>query len=372
MKKTIICTLLGILVISCKTIKDEDHFFGSINQINKDYETVELRGDSVSVDGITFRVFAVHDSLILFWNNNMPESMTFSISDMRTGKHYGNYIPQGRGPHESETAPIYQFYNKGNDLTTLLRAYNEDELREWNISRTLATGHTVYDTIFPYKWRMETPSASLGVFRMDEDKIFEKMPGRYSESGDETLEWPRFVVRSLRENKIVREYDVYKNNVQTINPQQFALSPFYSSDCLKPDGTKIAIGMRYLDQINILDLESGEVSYHRAANSPSLSIFEDEIDEIRYKNVLRFHYQCQCDDNYIYSLYIGHTSYDEFEKPFHPNKVRQYDWNGRLIREMTLSEPATQIWLDTANNILYTFSEINEHIWRYDLNELDS
>lgn len=368
MKKIIIYVLLGLLAISCKTLKDEDYFFKEINYINEDYEIIELKGDSISVDGYTTLFFSVHDSLILFMNNRLPGSMFFSISNVKTGKHYGNYVSRGRGPHESPIAPVYQFYKKGNDLMTLLTAPNESEFREWNISQTLEKGHTVYDTIIPYTWnRRYTSAAYLNIFRMDKDNILVKVPMRRSQD-NKTQAWPGYQTISLQENKAVREYEVFKNDLYIGDPDKLSNSPFFSHDCVKPDGKKLMQCMASLSQINILDFETGAVSYHRTSGSLDVSAFKEGMS---FSKIPLFYHGSQCDDKYIYALYSGLFREDKDGKPVLPGKIHQYDWNGRLIREIILSEPTTQIWLDTVNNLLYTYHQFNEHILRYDLNELD-
>jgi hypothetical protein len=368
MKKSAIYILLTLLTFSCRTIEDEDYFFGNINYINKEYERIELKGDSISLDGYTTLYFSVYDSLMIFWNSRMPESTTFSISGIKTGKHYGNYVMQGRGPHESSTAPIFQFYQKDNDLMALLTAPNEDELREWNISKSIESGYTVYDTIFPYAWRMEHPSAYLNIYRMSENNLLVKVSKRHSVENSKIQAWPRYQIRSIIENKLVREYEIFKQDLYIGNPDVLLMWPFSSNDCIKPDNKKIAQGMVSLSQINIIDLETGDVSYYRATDSPTLSMIAEE------KKLLKsplFYHRCQCNDKYIYALYSGSPREDRYGNAILPSKIHQFDWDGNLIHEIILSEPATQIWLDSNSNFMYTYNEMNENIWRYDINELD-
>ncbi|MDR2287277.1 MAG: hypothetical protein LBE04_07370 [Prevotellaceae bacterium] len=46
----------------------------------------------------------------------------------------------------------------------------------------------------------------------------------------------------------------------------------YSMDKMKPDKTKIAMGLRYLRQINIMDIETGKVTGYRVKDTPDFNI----------------------------------------------------------------------------------------------------
>ena len=118
--------------------------------------------------------------------------------------------------------------------------------------------------------------------------------------GDATL--PFYQQRTINTNKLLKNYSIYKKSI--INRD----SP---NDACKPDGTKVVQAMLYLPQLNILDVETGQVVGFRMKGAPDFSIFEDE------KDVYNIYYiGVQADDNYIYALYWGKESWGRFDTPY--------------------------------------------------------
>ena len=128
---------------------DKELFNGEIHHINdKNVVSKDVVSQHVSLDGIYTGTIAVYDSLLLCWDMKYPDHF-INLFNIDTGKEIGYFCPKGQGPNEfSHTNPIYQFFKKGDDVMTLLDG-NSQSLAFWNLTKSVQTGKTVYDTIIP-------------------------------------------------------------------------------------------------------------------------------------------------------------------------------------------------------------------------------
>jgi hypothetical protein len=134
-------------------------------------------------------------------------------------------------------------------------------------------------------------------------------------------------------------------------------------DRIKPDDqSKLAMGMKSMDQINIMDIATGEIKGYRNKNSPDFNYLRDDID-----NVEIYYIDLSVDNKYIYALYNGEEFYTG-------NTLNVFDWNGNFIRKIVLDKTvlSTSMGLDPVNKYLYidTLSEDDEEIYRYDVSYL--
>ena len=94
--------------------------------------------------------------------------------------------------------------------------------------------------------------------------------------GDATL--PFYQQRTINTNKLLKNYSIYKKSIINRDSPTTAQTFSSSNDACKPDGTKVVQAMLYLPQLNILDVETGQVVGFRMKGAPDFSIFEDEKD----------------------------------------------------------------------------------------------
>lgn len=120
---------------------------------------------------------------------------------------------------------------------------------------------------------------------------------------------------------------------------------FASEDCLKPDGTKLAVCMRSLDKIHILDLAGGDhhtiVTERKYKRQNDMKEFET-VDRMNPREWLLAHYYwCACTDEYIYAL---HAPGDE---------IRVFDWAGSQFRTLKLDMPLNFLSVSPDGSALY-------------------
>jgi hypothetical protein len=156
LNKRLLYFLIACNIMSCNIkIVDSDIFNGDIKTIIDTVKTiVELEPHEIYSDGITYGFPTIYDSLIFFYNDKLP-NMYYSVFNINTGKHIGDFCPKGQGPGEARVvSPIYQFYEENEELKTLLWASYNFKVIIWNISASINNNKTIWDFV-PYDWRKD-------------------------------------------------------------------------------------------------------------------------------------------------------------------------------------------------------------------------
>lgn len=317
------------------------------------------------MEGNNHGLIAVYDSLLICWNPKLPNHF-FNIFNLETGKEIGSFIPKGQGPQEVVSVNcIFQFLTKGNDITTLLNDPYENKSLIWNISQSIRKGETMLDTIMPFTRKGENQNRSYNfLFTLSENTLF-----AYSQSdflSEHEVTTPLYEKRNLYTDELLQEYPIYKKKSVSntkISPNFF----FYSWDAIKPDGSKIVQAMSKLPQINIIDIQTGDITSYRLPESPNFSFIEKSTP---LKNE---YYNCvQADDRFIYATYWGKeqwgTDIDDKIPDFHT--IHVFDWKGKLVYELQTDRIFFRIWLDPIKNRLYTQNHDTDEVYYIDLNEL--
>lgn len=371
LKTITLCTLVMCTLTRCHKNKDSEYFNGEISYFNNNSKTVKnVKSNAVMAENYGDGMFAVYDSLAIFWNRRFSEHF-FGIFNIDTGEEIGYFCNKGRGPGEfSDIHPIFQLFRKENDLMTLLYAQNKREISFWNISQSVINGVTVYDTIVPYDGTVKSivrNSRFDYLFYQTEDRLLAKIATNTLNENETTF--PAYEQRSIYTNELVRDYRIYKkefmrNKASEIMPVDF----FYSIDAAKPDGFKIVQAMRRLPQINILDTRTGEVIGCRMKNGPGFSLFETNMS-----NANIYYTSVQADDNYIYATYWGKKQWGIDKNGKLPifNTIHVFDWSGKYLHELKTDRSFLRISLDEVKNRLYASDPETEEIYYLDLDELN-
>jgi hypothetical protein len=351
----------------CAKYSDSTYFKGDIFPVDsrmKKVKNVTLT-PVVPLDGLNFGIIAVYDSLMLFWNPKLPDRF-FNVFNLDTGADMGTFCHKGQGPGEMvSVSPVYQIFEEENELKTLLLAAYNKKILKWNISRSVRQQTTVIDTIIDYSCNVENMGAcyNLIIFLQNEDILFTRVPS--VELSEEEASLPFYQKRTLHSDKMLKDYPIYgksiKNGKASIIPEAF----FGSVDNFNPDGSKIVQAMRYIQQLNILDTETGKVTGYRVNGSPDFSIFEAEKKTINPSYV-----RVQADEQYIYASFWGKKTWGIEEIPV-INTIHVFDWNGRWLYELKTDRPVHEMWLDRIRNRLYTTDLNDDDVFYLDLNEIN-
>jgi hypothetical protein len=356
------------LLTCCQNNNGDDsiYFNGEIREFNDTDHVQHITLNRVELDGPYYGTFAVYDSLIIFRNFKLPD-YHFNIFNLHTGQELGNYSRKGIGPNElNDTGVIYNLFSENGDLKAWLFTGPEEELVKWNISESVQTGETVFDTIVPYKWREENNFASYNyIFSLDENTIMTYVQATSTEL-NENITVPFYQKRSIFENKLLHKYDIFNrpvhNNKTKLIPEVF----FNSLDCIKPDGSKIIQVMLYLCQINIIDIHTGQVVGFRMKHTPGFSLFETGMENFKV-----YHLRVQADNDFIYATYWGKPLWNEFSESPMVNTIHIFDWNGNLVKKLIVDHPVNEFWLDQVRNRLYTIDASSDELYVCDLNQLN-
>lgn len=370
LQSIVICALLVGLFAGCQQNKDEEYFNGDLIYLDDDSKIVrEVTSKPTDAENFGYGMFAVYDSLAVYWSPKFPEHF-FWIFNIDTGKEIGFFCNRGRGPKEmNDIHAVFQFFKKGNDLMTLLYAHNERKIFFWNISQSVITGNTVYDTIIPYDGHVrsiQTNSRFDCLFYQGENRLLAKIASVAERESEASL--PYYELRSVVPNELVRDLHIYKKRqIQNKSSEMMPVDFFYSLDVIKPDGSKVVQAMGNLPQINILDTKTGAVVGCRVRENPGFAFFETSMNK---RN--RYYISVQADDNYIYATYWGKQQwgYDRNGKLPLFNTIHVFDWNGDFICELKTDRSFLRISLDEARNRLYTADPETEKIYYLDLKEL--
>jgi hypothetical protein len=337
--------------------------------IDDPFKAEKITLEEIELDGAFYGIPMVCDSFMIFWNYKLTQSF-FNIFNLNTGEHIGDFCNKGGGSEEAYSLPyVYQVYKDSGTVTALLDANNEQKLFIWDISKSIESRTTVFDTVIPYERFSEHGIVNyLYMFRLDKDTLIARVSSELLSIDGDMASVSYYRKRTVYSNQQVRDYRIYNNDV--IRNWESDISPvfFYSSsDCIKPDRTKIVQGMRYLCQINIIDLASGQVTGYRIKNTPDFSLFNTDM-----KNIKTYYVRIQADDNYIYALYLGEeVDPRPSAKPYNPHIVFIFDWNGNLVKKLDLGHPVQEIALDDYNNLLYSMDVKEDKLYGLDLNQLN-
>lgn len=351
---------LLFIFASCSNHSDEELFNGEIRYIDDSrVPTKDVTAKHVSLEGDYAGVIAVHDSLLVCWEPSY-ENYLFAAFNVDTGKEIGYFCPKGQGPGEFNNVNlINQFFKKDGNLMTLLNG-DAKSLAFWNITRSVQTGETVYDTIIPYRWQV-----GQFFFYLPHDTLLSVMSTQYTDIHESST--PYCEKRHIHAEEAVK-FPIYKlESVRNDGAKEPVGDFFYTWSTMKPDGTHIVQAMRKLPQLNMIDTRTGQVIGYRIKGGPDYSLVQTTMS-----NLTEYYYNVQADDKYIYAVYWGKESWDGSLESSLPkfDMIHVFDWEGNLLYKLRPDQSFYITWLDTARNRLYTRDWNTDEIYYLDLNEL--
>ena len=195
------------------------------------------------------------------------------------------------------------------------------------------------------------------------------MPSVYTTLSNDKISQPEVRYLSLPDRRTLREYSLVPKIIETESedPRVDNLLFFRTCNAMKPDGSKYAMAMGFLPQINILDLASGKIGYYRLKGGAGVGSL------LGKPNIKTYHSQPVCDDNYIYSLYYGfvddrYAAADLEEKVSNfPHLVHVYDWDGNLVKVFDLGQRVNSI--SVSDGVLWAVNYYTEELWSCDISD---
>jgi hypothetical protein len=315
-------------------------------------ETDILYGERVKLDGLYTGFMAVYDSVIVFsseiYRNTLNcVSLAFNL---KTGEQISSLIKVGQGPGEYAMATTtHQFYTgKG------MKMWFYDYFIKKICLLINITDNTVTDSI-DLSWiknDRKEPSSRFFIFNDSLFLVFNMEEPAYTQENIALP--PVWSLYNYKTKEKLKQYNVF--NKFKYSDSYFGLS---SDDQLKPDNTKLVIPMMYLPQINIVDIQTGEIKGY---------VFKDNLQDytdIKQPDDRKMYYFRVCVDNdFIYA------AIQEENNIF----IDVFDWNGSYMKRLVLDKRMDMFMtLDPVNKYLYisvTGEEDEEEIYRYDVSYL--
>jgi hypothetical protein len=352
-KKRFILFILSIIIFSC-TNTNGKIFNGEVFIIDNKPDTDILYGEHVKLDGPYTGFMAAYDSVIVFSSDKYRTLGYLNIVfNLKTGKQVNSLIKVGQGSGESlATRTTRQFY------------IDDTEMKMWFYDYFIKkiclliniTDNTVTDSI-DISWLKEDREEPSSRFFILNDSLF--LSSNMEEPAythDNIALPPVWSLYNYKTKEKLKQYNVF-NEFKYLD-SYYGLG---SEDQLKPDNTKLVMPMIYLPQINIVDIQTGEIKgYVFKDNLPDYS---DIATKREYE--LKTYYIRTCVDNdFIYA------AKQEENNIF----IDVFDWNGNYMKRLVLDKRMdTFITLDPVNKYLYvpvTGEGDEEKIYRYDVSYL--
>jgi hypothetical protein len=361
-KSTSIAVFLIILLLNCTTRNDAYYFNNDVTIYDSDtIPSYSVTGNIVNLDDIYAGYISVYDSIIFFISNSYPDYLVYSFN-LNSTKLLGKFFKKGNGPGEFLRLTHQQQYDiNGSDIRIWGRDFLSKNIDLFNITKSVAQETTVIDSTLTLDWKKYGDTFAK-LFILDND---EKLANFYNEAGEQNKMLPNFILYNAKEEEI-KEYKLYNNPLRT--ESGFTYSNYYQSvDRIKPDRTKIAMAMRAIGQINIIDIPTGKIISSRLKSSPDFDyLTTNDINKLRI-----YYIGAGADDNYIYGLYSDTPafSHGEFIYPFLGKTVNVFDWEGKFVAKIVLDHHTEDIAFDPVRKKLYCM-DIEDNLYSYDFSFL--
>jgi hypothetical protein len=353
MKRQIFYLFFLITIIFSCTTKNNKIFNGEIFIIDNKPDTDILYGEQIKLDGLYAGFMSVYDSVIVFKTDQYIRALNcIALAfNIKTGKQINSLVKAGRGPDEYAAATTtLQFFIDNNGLKMWFYDY---DVKKTCILIDI-NSNTIVDCI-DISWLKPERKEPCSRFFILNDSLFLALNMEEPAYNSEYRVLPHiWSLYNYRTGEKLRQYDAFNESVFL---EEFF--GFNSEDQLKPDHTKFVMPMEFFRQINIVDIQTGEIKGYMFKDSPDYSIVaKKRADEFKT------YYTRACVDNdFIYATI----------KEKDNTVIDVFDWNGNYLKRLSLDkEMNTFITLDPVNKYLYipVIGEDEEEIYRYDVSYL--
>ncbi len=351
MKKYLFVALSFLIFVSCDS-NPEKIFRGQVKMV-KEPGTDQLIGKKLHLDDSLYAGSPVVADSVISFVYRYPGYFVANFN-INTGKHIGNFFNAGQGSNEFLN---FNFLHPdvGNDYWI-----NELNRRRY-VLVNMATGEVKKRIdISEFKKRGDVPF--IRAFILDDHQLIavnqpevknldgDIMPPKYWKIDFETME----------EKDCYELYDEELYNKLRVQDPETESEHLHGTYHIKPDKSKMVNVMRYLYQINILDLKTNKLKGFRLVGSPGFEfVYAPTLPGLTEQ---RKYYYAAVDDSYIYVLL---NVYDSEKLPiFHV-----FDWDGNLVRILTTDQKGRNFDLNRKNRKLYV-KDYEENVWVYDVNYL--
>lgn len=279
---------------------------------------------------------------------NYSSSYCFEAYDKNSKNHLLSFGSKGRAMNEF-SSPYFNKQTTNNGFW--IKDLGNFTLKHIDIIKTLQERVCVIDEIIPTQKKLELST----YFTLNDSLLM-----FYTNVQDwHSAELDRFLLELYRKKpfELLKTIDLYGKIDRNKEINQ------HGTIAMSPDRKIIVIAMSYINQLNILNLESDERKSVSLYTEPNIEPdINSDIPTILY-------YLDVCLSNkHIYCLYVN-QNFSIYQENNQSVEIHKFDIKGNLIQVYTINEHLSGIDLDEFENKLYGFSDIKEIIYRYDLSK---
>ena len=349
---------LTLLVMSCSDNIGPSLFECDLSETGKPAETVAMKVNGLrGIPGINTRSVAIFDTLAI--SMETEGSSLFSVNDLESGELIGTYCRRGRSLNEMLLSiNISQLYKDGNDLKAYVYSYGNSSVFEWNITASVRSGDDVYERIV----RLENHDdieilPLLSCYMVNGQRILARNQKGISRHGM-LSGIPVYEAYSLEDGSLLDVYDgIFKHDAMERTDAGLDLS---GTDCISPEGDRLAYVLGYLPYMVILDLETGKSKAFRLTGAPS---YDPDIVRWYFTSV-------KADSDRIYALYYGDRLSGGEDFDACPDILYVFGWDGRILKKVELDRHFTDLNIDPIKGRLYLTHRMRGQICYLDISDL--
>ena len=358
-----IITEHSIFLHGCKKNDDRTFFNGEIVLIKTDTVPItNLIGKRIDLNDIFTGYMSVYDSLMLFVSNKFGDKRLY-VYNLNTNNLDSKLISIGQGPTDFLHFRHLEQYIVQNSAVKLWGLDNfTGKIFLLNITQSIKNQKDIIDSLFFFNWKDKYLSPIGYIFLCNNNSLLIRSPLEMNNE-DNYIPYDYHLFHTNGEK--ILSYNIYGKPI--INTSKMKPSPhlyYDSQDKLKPDNTRLAMGMSMLAQVNILELETGIIKGYRLENTPDFTYLTKSPDNFKF-----FYRQTCVDDEYIFVLYLNVLLNYGMNSPYLANELHVFDWDGKFIHKIMLDNDTSEIAFDPVKKQLFC-EDSKDELFCYDLSFL--
>ena len=358
--------LIIFIVIACREEKNESYFNGEVKIVNFS-KAKDLKGTFIELDDVFVGTMLVYDSLLL--GGSGENSHVFNVFGLNSRKKLGILAMRGQGPDDfiDATSAGKQFVKEGDDICFWLGDSHGKYLLI-NISASLKEGRTIilkrYDNMSGRKKWLYGFGAG---YILDDDLLLVRTQSESLYQSDKCYQPASYHLYKNDIDHHVKDYTLF--NKPIYSPDENFNSELFcnTTDGMRPDKKKMAMGMPFVGQLNIMDIKSGKQTGYLLKDSYDFDYFASHSVE-DYK---AFFESLCVDQQYIYAACINKkiTAREDDGSYIRAKKILVFDWEGNPTITLNLDHHIMNMSFDPVHRMMYVLDNEDE-LYRYDMNFL--
>ena len=352
--------ILSIILPLSSCTKEKKCFNGEITIFDLPQKVDTLKIDEHLVfDGFYTGDLYTYDSVIFF---KSPMYITHYINaySLNSKEQTGIFFLKGNGHNEViQCVPASDIFLSGNEIKMWMLIENR-ELAIFNISKSLEHRTTILDTI-TIDIRMSHPKIFLFALDSSQYLIKTKIQEFYNNTHSDFIPG-EYLLFKTNTDSIEKSYTLFNRGIIN-NEITKSKEIYYSSfDKLKPDKSMVAMAMSIMPQINILDLNTGELKGFKHKNISDYRYLKGRVSDFIF-----YYRSINVDNDYIYTAYVNSPYNKGMGATEQTHFIHIYDWEGNFIRQLYLEKAFFVFKVNTKTKKILTI-DLNDNVYSYDLN----